>query len=143
MMMFVRLPSPRPIPGMFSSSDAASTAPDSSRRMPPSVRTLSALSLANPPLTSFVEPLRRMIRSSGSPETVMLCCRPSTRLKTRHDDQTIMPVPRTVSAVVTQRTRRLRVLYLIGIMGSDHLPQALDDRQPRREDRGYDPAQQA
>ena len=33
-----------------------------------------------------------------------------------HDDQTIRPVPRTVISVVTQRTRRLRTLYLSGIM---------------------------
>ena len=33
-----------------------------------------------------------------------------------HDDQTTRPVPSTVISVVFQRTRRLRTLYLSGIM---------------------------
>ena len=35
-----------------------------------------------------------------------------------HDDQTTSPVPITVISVVFQRTRRLRTLYLSGIMAA-------------------------
>ena len=95
---------------------ATSGRPDSSRAMPGSVSSSSALSSSKPPVVSLVEPLRMTIRSSGSPEIFRLCSRPSTRPKRMHDDQTTRPVPSTVISVVFQRTRRLRTLYLSGIM---------------------------
>ncbi len=81
-------------------------------------RSSSACRRSNPPVVSFEDPLRITIRSSGSPEMFRLCSSPSTRPKRMHDDQTTSPVPRTVISVVFQRTRRLRTLYLSGIMAA-------------------------
>src|SRR5712691_3524681 len=101
--------------------------------MPGRFRMSSAWTVWNPPVVSLVDPLRITIRSSGSPEIFRLCSRPSTRPNRMHDDQTTSPVPSTVISVVFQRTRRLRVLYLRGIIASsDHPPQPVDDRQVGR-----------
>ncbi len=119
MIRFVEPPPMRSMIGMFSSSSAASGRPCSSRAMPGIVAIFSAFVRSKPPLVSFDDPLRSTIRSSGSPETFRLCSSPSTSPKRMHDDQTIAPVPRIVSSVVTQRTRRFRTLYLSGIISSD------------------------
>jgi hypothetical protein len=73
MMMLVCVPSFRSTTGMFSSSGAASGRPEWSRAIPPSVRISAAVAAVNPPVASVVVPLRTTIRSSGSPETFMLC----------------------------------------------------------------------
>ena len=84
--------------------------------MPGRTSSSSAFDDSKPPVVSVTEPLRITIRSSGSPETFRLCSSPSTRPKRMHDDQTTRPVPSVVITVVFQRTRRLRMLYLSGIM---------------------------
>ena len=101
--------------------------------------------MSNPLLVSFVDPLRRTIRSSGSPETVRLCWSPSTRPNRMHDDQTISAgAQRPSSASSTQRTRRLRTLYLSGIMAvQTTFLRPLIDREPRRADRRDDAADEA
>ena len=117
MMMLFRVPLARSPLAMLSSSLAARGCPGLSRaRFPARSRIWSALALSNPPVVSLDEPLRRMIRSSGSPEIFRLYSRPSTRPKRMHDDATRSAVPTMVISVVFQRTFRLRTLYLIGIM---------------------------
>ena len=118
MMILLRVPLARSPLAMLSSSLAASGIPDGLRAMPGKVRISSALALSNPPVVSLDEPLRRMIRSSGSPEIFRLYSSPSTRPKRMHDDATRRAVPSTVISVVFHRTRRLRTLYLSGIMAS-------------------------
>jgi hypothetical protein len=116
MMMLVVVPFSRSAIGMFNSSLAASGCPSWSRMIPGNMIISSPLVVSNPPVVSVDEPLRITIKSSGSPEIKRLCSSPSTRPNRMHDDQTTKPVPRTVINVVFQRTRKLRTLYLSGII---------------------------
>ena len=117
-MMFVVVPFWRCAIGMFSSSSAAIGLPSLSFSIPGKTSSSSAFDVSKPPVVSVTEPLRITIKSSGSPETFRLCSSPSTRPNRMHDDQTTSPVPSVVITVVFQRTRRLRTLYLSGIMAA-------------------------
>src|ERR1700722_16184854 len=129
-MMFVFVPFSRSAIGIFKSSLAASGWPSRSRNIPGRIRISSALLVSNPPVVSVDEPLRITIKSRGSPEILRLCSKPSTRPNRIHDDHTTKPVPMTVISVVFHRTRKLRTLYLSGIMGaSDDPPQPVNDRE--------------
>ena len=116
--MLVVVPFLRCAIGMFRSSLAAIGLLSWSLAIPGRISNSSAFEVSNPPVVSVTEPLRITIRSSGSPETFRLCSSPSTRPNRMHDDQTTSPVPSVVIRVVFQRTRRLRMLYLSGIMAA-------------------------
>src|SRR4051794_10637259 len=136
MITLLRVPLLRSPLAMLSISLAAMGAPVSSRWIPGKFRILSALAASNPPVVSFDEPLRMMIRSSGSPETFRLYSSPSTKPKRMHDEETSKAVPSMVMNVVFHLTLRLRTLYLMGIMGvSDHLPQTVDHGGVCRQER--------
>lgn len=67
---------------------------------------------------SWVVPFRRTIKSNGSPLIRNAWSSPSVSPNVSTVAQTTSPVPTTVINVVTQRTRRLRTLYLTGIIGA-------------------------
>ena len=63
---------------------------------------------------------------------------PSTSASTQRNTVTTSAMTKTVIPVETFRTKRFRKLYFSGIAISDHLPQAVDDLDPRRPDRRND-----
>ena len=65
------------------------------------------------------------IRSAASPDVLSACSIPEIMPKANTDANTTTPLAKLVSSVVTQRTRKLRRLYLSGII--DRLSNRLCD----------------